>query len=43
MKTAIAIGIICALIYFGLSVSVRKNTACAGVSDTHACLTLNIR
>jgi hypothetical protein len=43
MKVIIGIGIICALFYFGLSFSVKKSTACAGISDTRACLTLNIR
>lgn len=42
-KAIIGIGIICLLIYLGVGVSLKQNTACAGISGTNACLTLNIR
>ena len=43
MRILLIVGAVCALFYFGLNFSVKQNTACAGVSDNHACLTLNLR
>lgn len=43
MRILLIVGAVCALFYFGLNFSIKKSTACAGISDTRACLTLNVR